>query len=138
MGLQDEIRTALKKDTPHVDAEDSIRVVIQQLAKHKASALVVKMNNVVVGIISDMDLLRCVVDKKDLDTTKVSALMSPCELITTQGARNPCAQLDETESIENAINVIDAAGTHNLLVSGADDSAVGIVSIRDLLEVAIS
>jgi len=138
MGLQDEIRTALKKDTPNVHAEDSIRVVIQQLAKSKVSALVVKMDDVVVGIVSDMDLLRCVVTKKDLDATKVSALMSPCELITAQGAKNPCAQLDETESIENALNIIDAAGTHNLLVSGADERTVGIVSIRDLLEVAIS
>ena len=138
MGLQAEIKTAVKWDTPHVNAEDSLRVVIQQMVKSKVSALVVKMNDAVVGIVSDIDLLKSIVDNKDLDVSKVAELMSPCDLITGKGAANPCAQLDATESVENALNVIDAAGTHNLLISGADDNEVGIVSIRDLLGVAIS
>lgn len=138
MGLQDEIRKAVKWDTPHVNANDSLRKAIQQMVRSKVSALVVKMDEVVVGIVSDVDLARCLVGNKDLDATKVVELMSACGLITGKGVAHPCAQLHEMESVMNALSVIDAAGTHNLLVSGDDDSRVGIVSIRDLLEVAIS
>ena len=138
MGLQDEIRTAVKWDTPHVYAQDSLRVVVRQMVQSGASALVVKMDGLVVGIVSDIDLSKSIVDNKDPDATTVSQLMSSCDLITAKGAVNPCAQLHETESVENALNVIDAAGTHNLLVSSDDESRVGVVSIRDLLGVAIT
>ena len=138
MGLQDEIRTAVKWDTPHVDAEDSLRVVTQQMVKNGVSALVVKINGLVVGIVSDIDLSKSIADNRDFDTTTVAELMSSCDLITAEGAANPCAQLHEEESVENALKIIDAAGTHNLLVSSDDESRVGIVSIRDLLGVAIT
>lgn len=138
MGMQDEIGTAINWNSPNVNADDSLRVAIQQMAKSEISALVVKRNEDVIGIVSDYDLLKGVVGKKDLDMTKVSELMTPCELITQEGTKNPCAQLDETESIENALHIIDVAGTHHLMVTGSDKGEVGMVSIRSLLGVAIS
>ncbi len=138
MGMQDEISTAIKWDTPSVNAEHSLRFVIEKMAQSKASALVVKMDNVVVGIISDSDLLKSLVDKKNLDEATISELMSPCDLITENSTINPCAQLDDTESVENALKVLDASGTHNLLITSADDNEAGIVSIVELLEAAIS
>lgn len=138
MGMQDEIRTAVKWDIPSVNLDDSLRVVINRMVEHKASALVVKKNDDVVGVVSDVDLLRSLIDKKNMDEAKVSEYLSPCELIGEKGTRNPCAQLDNTESVENALKVIEIAGTHNLLVSGSDKNEVGMVSIHALLEVAIS
>ena len=138
MGLQNEIKDAVNWEAPAVTLQNSLREVIQKMVNNNASALVVKIDDAVAGIITDMDLLDCISDQKDMDETKVSDFLTACELITNVGTRSPCAQLDESESVENAIKVLDAAGTHNLLVSGASDKEVGIASIRDLFKLLIS
>jgi len=103
------------------------------------SALVVKTDDAVVGMVTDMDLIYCISNQKDLDETRVSEFLTPCELITDDRTkRSPCAQLDESQSVENAIKVLDAAGTHNIIVSGETDKDVGIASIRSLLKLLIS
>ena len=138
MGLQNEIKDAVNWEAPAVTLQNSLREVIQKMVNNNASALVVKIDDAVAGIITDMDLLDCISDQKDMDETKVSDFLTACELITNVPIRSPCAQLDESESVENAIKVLDAAGTHNLLVSGASDKEVGIASIRDLFKLLIS
>jgi predicted transcriptional regulator len=92
----------------------------------------------VAGLVTDMDLIDCISNKKDLDKTKVAEFLTPCELITDDRTKkSPCAQLDESQSVENAIKVLSASGTHNLLVSGPSDKEVGIATIRDLLKLLI-
>jgi CBS domain-containing protein len=138
MGTQSEIKDAVNWEAPAVTLQNSLREVIQKMVNNNASAVVVKTDDAVVGIVTDMDLLDCISDQKDIDETRVSDFLTACELITNVGTRSPCAQLDESESVENAIKVLDAAGTHNLLVSGASDKEVGIASIRDLFKLLIS
>ena len=133
MGYQDEIKEAVKWDGTSVDVEDSLRDVIRKIVEANVSALVVKLNGVVVGVVTDMDVVKYVVEKRDLDATRVSEIMSACELITKERKTVPCVQLHEAETVENALRVLDSAGVHNLLVSGDDDEKVGMVSIRDLL-----
>ena len=138
MGLQNEIKDAVNWEAPAVTLQNSLREVIQKMVNNNASALVVKIDDAVAGIITDMDLLDCISDQKDMDETKVSDFLTACELITNVPIRSPCAQLDESESVENAIKVLGTAGTHNLLVSGASDKDVGIASIGNLLKLLIS
>ena len=138
MGLQSEIKDAVNWEAPAVGLQSSLREVIQKLVANNISALVVKTDDVVVGMVTDLDLIDCISNQKDLDKTRVSEFLTPCELITDQPTKSPCAQLDESESVENAIKVLDASGTHNLLVSGASDKEVGITSIRNLLKLLIS
>jgi CBS domain-containing protein len=92
----------------------------------------VKLNGVVVGVITDMDVVKYVVEKRNLDSTKVSEIMTACQLITEEPKTVPCIQLHEAETVENALRILNFSGVHNLLVSG-DDEKAGIVSIRDLL-----
>lgn len=137
MGLNDEIKKAVDWDTEHVDVEDSLRTVIQKMAGSKSSSLVVKNGDTVVGVITDVDLMKCLVDGDDLDTVKAKKFMTACELITSGDEdASPCAQLDESESVLNALKVMEAAGVHNLLVSG-DKDKVGTVSARKLLECVV-
>ncbi len=138
MGLKDEIKKAVNWDAPSVDIEDSLRAVIRKMAQSKSSALLVKLNDVVIGVVTDMDLMRSVVEKKNLDTTMVSEFMTGCELITEKPAKNPCVQLHQGETVENALGILDVSGLHNLVVSGEDDKCSGIVTVRDLLELAES
>lgn len=137
MGLNDEIKNAVNWDAEQVDMEDSLRTVIQKMAGSNTSALVVKSGDTVAGIVTDIDLMNCLVEGDDLDAVKAGKFMTACELITT-GDENasPCAQLDESESILSALKVMEAAGVHNLLVSG-DDGRVGTVSARKLLQLVL-
>ncbi len=133
MGYQDEIKEAVKWEVPSVHVEDSLRDVIGKIVEANVSALVVKLNGVVAGVVSDMDVLKYVAEKRDLDATRVSEIMTACGLITREQKKCPCVQLHQTETIENALRVMDSAGVHNLLVAGDNEEKVGMVSIRDLL-----
>lgn len=42
------------------------------------------------------------------------------------------------ENVENALRVMASAGVHCLLVSGADNKAIGIVSSQTLFKLALS
>ena len=137
MGLNDEIQNVVNWEAQGVDVNDSIRVAIQKMADSKASALVVKLGDEVVGVLTDMDLMECVDKDENLDETKVSNCMTACDLITREGAESPCVQLDSSESVGNALGVMNLAGVHHLLVSGEDDKSLGLVSITDLLKLAI-
>ena len=138
MGLQSEIKDDVNWEVPAVGLQSSLREVIQELVGSNTSALVVKTDDAVVGLVTDMDLLDCISNQKDMDRTKVSDFLTPCELITDQPTKSPCAQLDESESVENAIKVLAAAGTHNLVVSGSKERGSGIASSRDLLKLLLS
>ena len=108
------------------------------MVTNNGSALAVKTDDALVGVVTEMDVIDCISDQKDLDKTRVSDFLTACELITNLPQKSPCAQLDESESVENAIKVLSVAGTHNLVVSGRTDKEVGIASIRDLLKLLIS
>ena len=138
MGLLSEIKDAVNWDAPAVDLQSSLREVIQKMVDSDASAVVVKTDDAVVGVVTEMDLLDCISNQNDLDETRVSDFFTACELITSQPAKNPCIQLDESESVENAIKILAAAGTHNLVVAGSKERSSGIVSSRDLLKLLVS
>jgi len=133
MGLNDAIKNVVEWDVPSVDSEDSLREVIRKMGSCKSS-LLVKLNGVVAGIVSDMDVMHSLVEGDDLDQTKVSKFMTACELIKSHATKSPCVQLHEDESVKNALGIMDIAGVHNLVVTGGNDERVGTVSICDLLK----
>ncbi len=138
MSLNDEIRSAVNWDAPGVDMDDSLRTAIQKLMDGCSTALLVKMDGFVIGVITDMDLMRSVASNEDLDETKVSEFMTGCELITERGTPSPCVQLHEAETVKNALGVLEMANLHNLVVSGENEKCAGTVSVRDLLGLVIS
>lgn len=139
MGTQSEIKDAVNWEVPAVGLNSSLREVVQKLVNNNVSALVVKTDDTVAGIITDMDVLDFISDQEDMDETKVADVLTTCRLVTDDPTnKSPCVQLDKTESVENAIKVLSVAGTHNLLVSGGTDKEVGIASLHDLLKLFIS
>ena len=139
MGLQSEIKDAVNWEAPSITLQSSLRQVIQEMVTNNVSALVVKTDDVVAGVVTDIDLIDCISDNKDLDKTTVTEFLTPCELITEDRTKkSPCAQLDESQSVENAFKVLSASGTHNLLVSSTSNKGVGIASIPKLLKLLIS
>ena len=138
MGLQAEIKNAVSWGTPAVNMQTNLREVIELMVKHDTSALIVKDNDEVAGVVSDLDVLESITSQDDLEETKVSDLLSACELISDRSITSPCVQLDENESVANAIKLLSASGTHNLVVTGSDRDVFGTVSSRELLKLLIA
>ena len=133
MPLNQEIKDAVNWDAENVSMEDSLRTVIKKLVKSKTSALVVKMDEIVIGFVTDMDIIDSINCGADLDETKANSFMIACELITERATTNPGIQLHEEESVENALRLMSGAGVHSIMISGESEKCVGIVSITDLL-----
>ena len=138
MGLNTEIKTVVNWEAPAVAMDDSLRVVIQKMVDGKSSAVLVKAGDDVTGIVTDMDMLASIAKYDDLDGTKVSDVMTRCELILGKAVNSPCVQLDSEQSAGNAIGVMNGAGIHHLVVSGNKNTCTGMVSALDLLRLVIS
>lgn len=137
MSISDTIGVAMKNDTPAVNLEDSLRTAIKNMSDANATALMVKSGDELVGIVTETDIMHQVVKDVGLDDVKVSQLMTACEVISSKPAKTPCVQLDESETIQNALAIMDEAGISNLLISGDGGHAKGVVSARDLLKLVV-
>ncbi len=136
MGLSDEISSAVKWDSPSVDMQDTLRVVINKMVNSGVSALVVKNGDEVVGIVTEMDLMACIAKGNDLDGVTASICMTSCEIISDKEISSPCIQLEETQSTQNAIKLMDIAGVHHLLVTG--EKGTGIISAENVFRLVLS
>jgi CBS domain-containing protein len=137
-GLKTEIQSAVDWKAPAVALDDNLRAAIQKMVENSSSAVLVKTGDQVVGIVTDMDIVASIARHDDLDGTKVSGIMTRCELILGKTVQSPCVQIDSEESLVNAIGVMNNAGIHHLVVSGEKDTHTGMVSALDLLKLVIS
>ena len=137
MSLEDSISVAMRKDTPSVNLDDSLRKAIQVMADGDVTAIMVKSGEELVGLVTESDIMDQIAREADPDEVKVSQLMTACELISAKPVKVPCIQLDEEETIRNALAIMHEAGIRNLLVAGEKGQARGIISAGDLLKHAI-
>jgi len=134
MGINDSISAAMRKDTPVVNLDDTMQAAIRKMADGGVTALLVKADNQLVGIVTEMDIMHRLVNGADPSVEKVRNIMTACELITSKPARVPCVQLDESETIKNALAIMHEAGIRNLLIAGPDGQVKGVVSAGELLK----
>jgi CBS domain-containing protein len=136
MNFQREIKDAVITEVPLVQSKDNLKVAIREMSAGKTSAVIVVNNEELVGIISDMDIAHVISNGGDIDKVEVANAMTACQLISEKGAVTPCVQLDEDESVASALQIMNETGVHHLLVSGSEDTVTGLVTARDLLELA--
>lgn len=137
MALKDSLKNIVNIGLPRVAPSTSIKQVIELMAQRGACAIGVEMDGEVIGVISDLDLAAALVHGGKPETMMVAEYMTACDLITGQGAKSPCVQLDEDETVENGLKLLEGTGIHNLMVSGPHDHFLGIVSSCELLRAAI-
>lgn len=137
MALKDTLKTVTSWEVPQVPASATVKTVITEMAAHGVCALAVEREGEILGVVTDLDLSAVLVRGLDPDTTPVAECMTPCDLITAQGAKHPCVQLDEDETVENALKLLDGQGVHNLLVAGPGNRPLGMVSACALLKAAV-
>lgn len=106
-----------------VDCQCKVRDVARQMAEQDIGSLLVKKDEEVVGIITEMDLVRRVLAKnQDPDAVAVEAVMSA-----------PVYAIEEHESLEKARQRMTGHAVQHLLVT-REGQPVGMVSSRNLLD----
>lgn len=136
MNLKTPIKNCLSQNIPKCNLGDSLKEVAEKIAKSESAACAVYSDNEIVGVITDTDLVDSIAQGKDLDQVRAQDLMTSCELITQGAAALPCVQLNENETIENALKVMRNGGVHHIVVWGQDGRAAGVVSAADLIKEA--
>lgn len=131
------IKDALRKGSPTVDIDETLQSALKIMAGENLSALLVKKNGDLVGIITISDIMYSLAKEEDPRQIKVASFMTKCELITTKGVRTPCVQLDEDEDILSAIKVMNEAGVNHVLVSGSKGDPEGMLSSLDIIKLLV-
>lgn len=109
-----------------VDPELPLRMVADMLDRYGVGAVLVAARDDDAGIISERDLVAAIAAGADIDLTPVRELASR-ELVT--------AEPDEL-IVEVAARILDEGIRHVAIVD--EDEVVGVVSMRDLLEVFVA
>lgn len=107
-----------------VEAEQSIRDVIEYMYDKNVGAVAVREGDAIVGVFSEKDLLRRVVrENLDPDTTKVRVVMS-----------SPVYWISMDERYEVAKAIMVDKGLRHLVILDEKRNFAGFVSVRELLE----
>ncbi len=123
------VKDIMRKDYVVVDCNATLQDVLNKMVENNTTFAVVKRGNIICGVITDREIFSAIASKKDLSKIKVEEFMNACQLIGI----NPCAQVSEEDSIEDAIKVMLLNGVDTLLVYGPTGLS-GIVSSRDILK----
>ena len=109
---------------------ETIRMAARRMADHDVGTLVVVGTGPppqAIGIVTDRDLaIRCIAGRLDPDETAISAVMT-----------TPVHSVDQHTPMEDAVAIMARGGTRRLVVTGEDNSVVGLLSMDDILGVAV-
>jgi len=128
------IKDAIVRDYPNINLEDNLTSAINRMAQNNASALVVRKDDQFLGIVTITDVMFSLAGSSNPDETRIDSFMTKCELISGEGTRNPCAQLDSEQDALSAVKVMYGAGVNHLVVSGSAGEPVGIVSSLEIVK----
>ncbi len=109
---------------------ETIRTAARRMAEHDVGTLVVVENGAprrATGIVTDRDLaVRCIAGGLDPEGVALFEVMTA-----------PVHSVDEHTPIEDAVAKMARVGTRRLVVTGEDQSFVGLLSMDDVLGVAM-
>jgi CBS domain-containing protein len=146
--LKETVKKYMKSKLVVVSPAVTLAQVAKSMAEKDTDIAIVKSGKDYVGVITDSDIFMAmksyvfkdVLENLPEDAAKVTVeqimrgkvskdFMSMCQLT---GLR-PCLMLGEEETVETAIKTMGAAGSHHLVIIGADGSVTGTLSAHDLL-----
>ena len=114
----------MSRDLLVVAADDALGDVVGRMAERNVGAVLVLEGERLVGILTERDVLRVVADAIDLSTA-----------VSTRMTHAP-ETIESSDSVEHAAVLMIHGGFRHLPVV-EEGGAVGILSIRDLVRVAL-
>lgn len=111
-----------------VQPSETVMAAVHKLATHdRGSIMVCDDEGKLLGIISERDIVRkCFTSGKDLDKTKIQDVMTTRVIIAKP-----------EDDLSYAINVMKEARIRHIPIVDAQEKAIGMISMRDLLGVQL-
>lgn len=134
MSTYGKVKQAIKRKFPVIDINESLGAAIHLMAEKNVSVLAVKVQEELIGIVTVSDVMHGLANENDLERTKISDFMTTCKFDTEKSTKRSCLQLDEEENTLGAIKVMLEAGVNHLLVTGEENTPLGIVSSLELVK----
>lgn len=117
------VRDVMTKDVRVVRPDTSIKEVVATMNKFDIGSIVVVQGDRPVGIITERDILRRIVE--------------PCIAPETLTARHvmssPVVTIDENASVDEAARLMAKKGVKKLLVTRNNEQLVGILTLTDIV-----
>lgn len=107
--------------------DETVRTAAQRMATNNVGSLVVKLpkgSPALYGMVTDRDIaVCCVAGKLDPDRTLIREVMT-----------SPVHSIDEFTPLEEAVSRMASSAVRRLVVTGAHDQLVGILTLDDVLD----
>lgn len=117
------VRDVMTKDVKVVRPDTSIKEVVATMNKFDIGSIVVVQGDRPVGVITERDILRRIVE--------------PCIAPETLTARHvmssPVITIDENASVDEAARLMAKKGVKKLLVTRNNEQLVGILTLTDIV-----
>lgn len=121
------VRDLVRGDIRDVRPTATLREAAVELSEEQVGALVVRDVRGVLGVVTQVDLVRALAEQADPDDERVREVMSDTVLTVPAGA-----------SLLAAAEAMAEHHVRHLLVIDEERAPVGVVSARDLLDVLAS
>ena len=152
MKFDGKVKSYMKNQLVIINQDTRLADAVKQMRSAQSGIAIVKSGEVITGVITSSDIFSALVQgvfsesvegillsRDNIDDLKAINMMrgplsvefmTSCEL----GGTNPCIQLYEDDTIEDAIKVMEISSIHHLLVIGNDGDVVGTLSSNDILK----
>lgn len=117
------VRDVMTKNVRVVRPDSSVKEVVATMNKFDIGSIVVVQGGRPVGIITERDLLKRVVEP----------CLAPETLTARQVMTSPVLTIDENASINEAAKLMAKKGVKRLLVTRNNDELVGIITFTDIV-----
>jgi len=112
----------IKNESPKVNIDDNIRICIMEISSKRLGATAVLDNNTLVGMITDGDLRRMLVNYQSIDDKTAGDIMTP----------NP-KTIDKNTLVVDALSIMRQFNITQLLVLDGT-KYVGVIHLHDILK----
>jgi CBS domain-containing protein len=126
--LKSSIKEYMRTDVPSVDIDDTFDKIVDFMIDKDLDFVVVRSDGEIVGVISDQEICTCIAQGRDLKKLRAREFMDACRLAGV----TPCLQLNEHETVINAIKTMSTTGVRYILVTG-ESGVKGVISFHDLI-----
>lgn len=127
MKLKGLVKDFLQKKYPKVGFKESICSLV---GKMKEGFLIVVKGREIVGIVTEMDVLRAVWKSSDPGKLRVQDCMTPCQAT----GYKTCFQIADNRPADEALEVMTLGDIGQLLVFDKKKKIIGMVSVNSLLK----
>ena len=126
MKLEGVVKDFMSRDFPTTGIHESVCMLI---GKMRDGYLVVIDGKDIVGMLTEMDILRSIRKSPDPGKLSVAECMTPCKLTGS----TTCYQISEDRPADEALEVMTTADVSHVLVYDKAKRVVGVVSVGSLL-----